>query len=83
MRLCCDNIGGSYINANPMQHDHDKHIGTGYHFVLQQLVDGNLVVHHIPTKLRICFTKGAFGKGKIIFLKNDFPILPSLVKNEG
>ena len=49
-----------YIFANPVQHDYSKHITMDYHFVQEQITDGDLVIRYIPTWLQTAdiFTKG-------------------------
>ncbi|CAH9107803.1 unnamed protein product [Cuscuta epithymum] len=33
VKLFCDNVSVSYLAVNPIQHDRNKHIKIGYHFV--------------------------------------------------
>jgi hypothetical protein len=35
--LWCDNIGATYLMANPIFHRHMKHVDVDYHFVRQRV----------------------------------------------
>jgi hypothetical protein len=48
--LLCDNIGATYLCANPVFHSRMKHIALDYHFVRQLVQSGKLKVSHISTK---------------------------------
>jgi hypothetical protein len=48
--LFCDNIGTTYLCANPVFHSRMKHIALDYHFVRQLVQMGKLRVAHISTK---------------------------------
>jgi len=58
--LYCDNLSATYMATNPVQHDRSKHIAVDYHFIQERVVDGDLVIHYIPTRLQVAhvFTKG-------------------------
>ena len=45
--LYCDNIGATYLCANPIYHSRMKHVALDYHFVRQKVTDGSLRVCHI------------------------------------
>lgn len=49
----CDNISATYMAVNPVLHDRSKHIAIGYHFVREQVANGNLEVKYIPTKFQL------------------------------
>lgn len=46
----CDNIGATYLCANPVFHSRMKHVGLDYHFVRNQVQSKSLRVAHISTK---------------------------------
>lgn len=43
----CDNIGATYLSANPVFHSRMKHLALDYHFVREQVHNGTLRVSHI------------------------------------
>lgn len=47
--IYCDNIGATYLCANPVFHSRMKHITLDYHFVRNQIQDGMLRVSHVST----------------------------------
>jgi hypothetical protein len=47
--LLCDNIGATYLCANPVFHSRMKHIALDYHFVRQLVQSGQIKVSHIST----------------------------------
>ncbi|KAL1203365.1 Retrovirus-related Pol polyprotein from transposon RE2 [Cardamine amara subsp. amara] len=48
--IYCDNIGATYLCANPVFHSRMKHIALDYHFVRNQVQAKTLRVAHISTK---------------------------------
>jgi histone deacetylase 1/2 len=48
-RLWCDNIGATYLSANPMFHARTKHIEIDYHFVRERVAQKLLHVWLIGT----------------------------------
>jgi len=57
--LWCDNIGATYLSANPVFHARTKHIEVDYHFVRQQVADKQLQVRIFSTDDQVAdgFTK--------------------------
>lgn len=57
--LWCDNIGATYLSANPVFHAQTKHIGVDFHFVRQRVAQCQLHVRIISTHDQIAdgFTK--------------------------
>lgn len=46
----CDNVGATFLCANPVFHTRMKHIAIDYHFVCGQIQQGILRVAHVNTK---------------------------------
>nr|GEX89915.1 Gag/Pol polyprotein [Tanacetum cinerariifolium] len=47
--LWCDNLGATYLSANPIFRAHTKHVKIDYHFVRKKVAQGDLRVQHIST----------------------------------
>lgn len=45
-----DNIGATYLCANPVFHSRMKHLALDYHFIQNQITSGTLRVAHISSK---------------------------------
>ena len=58
-RLWCDNIGATYLSANPVFHARTKHIEVDFHFVRERVTRKLLEIRFIPTgdQLADGFTK--------------------------
>lgn len=48
--IYCDNVGATYLAANPIFHSRMKHVALDYHFVRGNVQSGALRVSHISTK---------------------------------
>ncbi|BAB10876.1 polyprotein [Arabidopsis thaliana] len=48
--IYCDNIGATYLCANPVFHSRMKHVALDYHFVRGYIQSGALRVSHVSTK---------------------------------
>ena len=48
--IYCDNVGATYLCANPVFHSRMKHIALDYHFVRGYIHSGALRVSHVSTK---------------------------------
>lgn len=48
--IYCDNVGATYLCANPVFHSRMKHIALDYHFIRNQVQSGMLCVVHVNTK---------------------------------
>ncbi|XP_019163279.1 PREDICTED: uncharacterized protein LOC109159655 [Ipomoea nil] len=57
--LWCDNLGATYLCANPVFHARTKHVEVDYHFVRDKVSAGQLQVHFVSTKDQLAdiFTK--------------------------
>ncbi|XP_019154333.1 PREDICTED: uncharacterized protein LOC109150813 [Ipomoea nil] len=57
--LWCDNLGATYLCANPVFHARTKHVEIDYHFVRDKVATGDFKVNFISTKdqLTDIFTK--------------------------
>jgi hypothetical protein len=61
--LWCDNLGATYLSANPIFHQRSKHIEVDYHFVRERVAAHQLDIRPISTKdqLADAFTKPLAG----------------------
>jgi hypothetical protein len=57
--LWCDNLGAKYMSANPIFHDRTKHIEIDFHFVREQVAQGQLDIRFINSDDQVAdgFTK--------------------------
>jgi hypothetical protein len=51
--LWCDNIGATYLSANPIFHRRTKHVEVDYHFVRERVASRQLEVRFISSKDQI------------------------------
>ncbi|XP_071683600.1 uncharacterized protein [Lolium perenne] len=51
--LWCDNLGATYLSANPVFHARTKHIEIDYHFVRERVANNRLAIKFISTKDQI------------------------------
>jgi hypothetical protein len=52
-RLWCENIGATYLIANPTLHGRTKHIEVDFHFVCEQVAYKAMEVRYISLKDQI------------------------------
>jgi hypothetical protein len=57
--LWCDNLGATYLSANPVFHARAKHIEIDFHFVRERVFRRQLEIRFIPSKDQVAdgFTK--------------------------
>lgn len=51
--LWCDNLGATYLSANPVFHARTKHVEVDFHFVREKVAQGGLRLQFIYTKDQI------------------------------
>ena len=54
--IYCDNMGATYLCANPVFHSRMKHVALDYHFVRGYIQSGALRVSHVSTKDQLADT---------------------------
>jgi hypothetical protein len=57
--LWCDNLGATYLSANPVFHARAKHIEIDFHFVRERVLRRQLEIRFIPSRDQVAdgFTK--------------------------
>ncbi|KAJ9558528.1 hypothetical protein OSB04_013142 [Centaurea solstitialis] len=75
--LWCDNLGATYLSANPVFHARTKHVEVDYHFVREQVTQGKLNVKFISTDDQIAdvFTK-PLSSQRFEFLRSKLQVVP-------
>lgn len=70
-----DNIGATYLCANPVFHSRMKHLAIDYHFVRDLVADKQLNVSHVPTSHQLAdlLTK-PLSSSRHNFLKNKIGV---------
>jgi hypothetical protein len=70
--LWCDNIGATYLSANPVFHARTKHIEIDYHFVRERVASKELEIRFVPSRDQIAdgFTKALAARSFEEFKRN-------------
>nr|GEW31483.1 hypothetical protein [Tanacetum cinerariifolium] len=74
--LWCNNIGATYLSANPIFCVYTKHMEIDYHFVREKVAQGDLQVQHISTHDQIIdiFTK-PLPTPRFLFLRSKLQVV--------
>jgi hypothetical protein len=50
IEVYCDNKSARDLAENPVNHDRTKHIDIRFHRIREYILDGTIIIHHIPTE---------------------------------
>lgn len=81
--LWCDNIGATYLSANPVFHARTKHIEVDYHFVRERVAQRLLDIRFISSgdQLADGFTK-AQSLSKLQIFRNNLNLCKVMIEGE-
>jgi histone deacetylase 1/2 len=70
--LWCDNLGATYLSANPIFHARTKHIEIDFHFVRERVAENRLAIKFVSSKDQVVdgFTKALPVRGLLEFRRN-------------
>lgn len=76
LKLWCENLGTTYLCANPVFHTRTKHVEINYHFVRDKVAKGEIQVNFISTKDQLAdlFTKPLPSK-RFTFLRDKLNVV--------
>jgi hypothetical protein len=82
--LWCDNLGATFLSANPVFHARTKHIEIDFHFVREKVAAGTLKVQFISSRDQLAdiFTK-ALGREALDRLKFDLNLVRTSLDRGG
>jgi hypothetical protein len=82
--LWCDNIGATYLTANPVFHARTKHVEIDYHFVREKVQQKTLEVRFISSKDQLVdgLTKPIVSV-RFVFLRDKLNVHPSPLTLKG
>jgi histone deacetylase 1/2 len=77
--LWCDNLGSTYLSANPVFHARTKHIEIDFHFVRERVANKQLDIRFISTNDQLAdgFTK-ALPVKRLEAFKTNLNLCPGL-----
>jgi histone deacetylase 1/2 len=77
--LWCDNLGATFLSANPVFHARTKHIEVDFHFIRERVAAKRLAINFISSKDQVAdgFTKALPIKNLYEFRRN-LNLVPSL-----
>lgn len=73
--IYCDNIGATYLCANPVFHSRMKHVALDFHFIRELVQSNRLRVSHVSThdQLADCLTK-PLGRPRFLQLRDKIGV---------
>ena len=75
--IYCDNVGTTYLCVNPVFHSRMKHVEIDFHFVRDQVNNGNLSVSHVSSQDQLvdALTK-PLSHQRLLLLRSKIGVLP-------
>nr|GEX78944.1 retrotransposon protein, putative, Ty1-copia subclass [Tanacetum cinerariifolium] len=77
--LWCDNLGATYLSANPIFHARTKHVEIDSYFVWEKVAQGYLRVQHISTHDQIAYIfTNPLPTPRFLFLRSKLQVVARL-----